>query len=272
MSDFDYTGKAVVVTGGATGVGAALLDLLHELGAADVTVLDIKQPSGPHKTFLETDLSDKAALERVIAILRDAPIDVLFNNAGVADTLPAPTVFRVNALAPLCLAEALLGSLSGGGAIVNTASIAGSQWPARREQILELLSISGWDSREAWFDGRDLGVDTYSFTKEVVQVFTMKFSHPAIAEGVRVNSVCPSPIDTPLLTDFRQTMSERVIDWTVQQCAGRLVTPREVASCLAWFGSPASSFVNGVNLNVDAGFSAGLTTGQLDFSGLAGPA
>jgi NAD(P)-dependent dehydrogenase (short-subunit alcohol dehydrogenase family) len=181
----------------------------------------------------------------------------------------AETVFRVNALAVLHLSETLLPSIREGGAIVNTASIAGMQWPGRLQLIMELLATGGWDARAAWFDGRDVGVDTYSFTKEVVQVFTMKFSHETLARGVRINSVCPAPIDTPLLPDFRKTMTDRVIDWTVQQSGGRLVTPREVASCLAWLGSQASSFVNGVNLNIDAGFSAAMTTGQLDFSGMA---
>ena len=86
---------------------------------------------------------------------------------------------------------------------------------------------------------------------------------------VRVNSVCPAPIDTPLLVDFRKTMTDKIIDWTVSQTNQRLVTPREVANVLAFLASDAASYVNGVNLNVDAGFNAALTTGQVDFSGLA---
>jgi len=195
---------------------------------------------------------------------------VLFNNAGVADTLPPHVVFTVNALALLQLSEAILPQLREGGAIVNTASIAGAQWPAHVQDLLELLAIEGWDDRMAWFSGRDLPSDTYAFTKEVVQVFTMKFSRAAAARNVRVNSVCPSPIDTPLLPDFRKTLTDKMIDWCVEQAGGRLVTPREVASCLAWLGSPASSFVSGVNLNVDMGFSAAGATGQLDYSAVMG--
>jgi NAD(P)-dependent dehydrogenase (short-subunit alcohol dehydrogenase family) len=85
---YHYDGKTVVVTGAATGVGAALIELLAELGAASVTVLDIKEPSGPHDRFLQTDLSDPAAVDAAIAAI-DGPVDVLFNNAGVADTLPS---------------------------------------------------------------------------------------------------------------------------------------------------------------------------------------
>ena len=125
---YDFSGRRIVVTGGATGVGAALLDLLAESGATDVTVLDVKQPDGPHATYLPTDLADPAAVDAAIAAI-DGPLDALFNNAGVADTLPPATVFQVNVLAPIRLAEALLPQFTRGGAIVTTASIAGLQWP-----------------------------------------------------------------------------------------------------------------------------------------------
>lgn len=266
MSYLDYTGKQVVVTGGATGIGAALLDLLAELGASDVTVLDLVQPRSPHETSIETDLADRSAVDAAIVQLR-GPIDALFSNAGVADTLPPATVFQVNALAMKRLSESLLPQISDGGAIVVTASIAGMGWAAHLDQILELLEIDDWDMALEWFLSRELGAP-YTFSKEVAQVFAMKFSHEAMARRVRVNSVCPAPIDTPLLADFRKTMTDDVIDWTLKSSAGRPGTAREVASCLAWLGSPASSYVSGVNLNVDAGFTAALTTNQVDFTEL----
>lgn len=265
---FSYEGKQVVVTGAATGVGAGLLDVLDELGAAHVTVLDVKAPTGPHQQFLQTDLSDPAAVDAAIAAI-DGPVDALFNNAGVADTMPSETVFKVNFLALRKLSEALLERMPEGGAIVNTASTAGGQWPTRLETITELLDIDDWEKALAWYDGRDLGVEPYFFSKELVQVYTMRTARSTMARGVRTNSVCPSPIDTPLLDDFRKTMSDKVIDWSVAQGNGKLVTPREVASVLAFLGTEAAAFVNGVNLLVDAGFTAAMATGQADFSSLA---
>ena len=82
---FSYENKRAVVTGGATGVGAGLLDVLAEQGAAHVTVLDLKEPTGPHTTFMQCDLSDLVAVTAAVAAI-DGPVDVLFNNAGVADT------------------------------------------------------------------------------------------------------------------------------------------------------------------------------------------
>jgi NAD(P)-dependent dehydrogenase (short-subunit alcohol dehydrogenase family) len=265
---FTYEGKRIVVPGAATGVGAGLLDVLAELGAAHVTVLDVKAPTGPNQQFVATDLSDPAAVDAAVAAI-EGPVDVLFNNAGVADTMPRDTVFKVNFLALRKLSEALLDRIPEGGAIVNTASTAGGQWPSRLEMINELLDIEDWEKALAWYDGRDLGVEPYFFSKELVQVYTMRSSRATMARGVRTNSVCPSPIDTPLLDDFKKTISEKVLDWTVAQGNGHLVTPREVATVLAFLGSEAAVFVNGVNLLVDAGFTAAMTTNQVDFAGLA---
>ena len=196
----------------------------------------------------------------------DRPVDALFNNAGVADTLPPATVFSVNVLAPVHLTAALLPRLVEGGAIANTASIAGLNWRHHLREILELLALDGWDEMLAWFEDRDLDVDTYSFTKEVVQVWTMRAAAHLAKQGVRINSVCPSPIDTPLLGDFRTTLGDAGIDFTIANAGGRLVTAREVALVLAWLASPAAPFVSGQNLNVDAGFEAAMITRQLDTS------
>jgi NAD(P)-dependent dehydrogenase (short-subunit alcohol dehydrogenase family) len=267
---FSYENKRVVVTGAATGVGAALIDVLAELNAAHVTVLDVKPPSGPHDRYRETNLGDEGAVDAAIKDL-DGPVHALFNNAGVADTSPPRTVIGVNYLALRRLSEGLLDRIPDGGAIVNTASTAGGQWATHIAQINEVLDLDGWDATLDWTDDNlgALGVAPYFFSKELVQVYTMRSSRPTIRRGVRTNSVCPSPIDTPLLKDFRETMTDKLIDWNIGECNGRTVTPREVATVLAFLGSDAAAYVNGVNLLIDAGFTAAMTTGQVDFAALA---
>jgi NAD(P)-dependent dehydrogenase (short-subunit alcohol dehydrogenase family) len=253
---FSYQDKRVVVTGGATGVGAA-----------HITVIDVKEPAGPVDTFLRVDLSDRAAVDAAVSAVA-GPVDALFNNAGVAATLPAPIVMSVNYLALRHLSRQLLDRIPPGGAIANTASIAGGQWPTRVTEITELLGIESWSESLAWLDAHsELLGDPYSFSKECVQVLTMRSSRATMSRGVRTNSVCPAPIDTPLLPEFRATMSDKLIDWTVEQC-GRIATPADIACVLAFLGSDAAGYVNGVNLPVDAGFTAALTTGQLDFGAL----
>ena len=199
----------------------------------------------------------------------DGPVDALFNNAGIAATNPALEVMKVNYLGVRHLNEALLPKIPEGGAIAITASIAGGQWPQRLTEIQELLALANREHAIAWIEGHpDLVGGGYDFSKECLQVYTMLTSKSTMASGVRINSVCPGPIDTPLLPDFKKSMTEALINWQIEQTHGKLATAEDVATAVAFLGCEASRFVNGVNLNVDAGFSAALTTGQLDFSTL----
>jgi NAD(P)-dependent dehydrogenase (short-subunit alcohol dehydrogenase family) len=267
---FSYAGKRVVVTGAATGVGAALIEVLAELDVEHVTVLDVKPPSGPHDRYVEINLADEAAVDAAVKNI-SGPVHALFNNAGVADTSPPRTVIGVNYLALRRLSEELLDRIPDGGAIVNTASTAGGQWATHLEQINTVLDLPGWNEVLDWSDAHlgELDVQPYFFSKELVQVWTLRSSRPTIRQGVRTNSVCPSPIDTPLLKDFRETMSDKLIDWNISETNGRTVSAREVATVLAFLGSDAAAYVNGVNLLVDAGFTAAMTTGQVDFAALS---
>ncbi len=267
---YSYAGKRVVVTGGASGVGAALLEVLAEVDAAHVTVVDVREPDGPHDVFQAVDLADEAAVDALAASI-DGPVHALFNNAGVADTSPPRTVIGVNYLALRRLSESLLDRIPEGGSIVNTASTAGGQWATHLTELTEVLELAGWDETLAWVDANlgGLGVQPYFFSKELVQLYTLRSSRPTIRQGVRTNAVCPSPIATPLLADFRATMTDTIIDWNISECNSRTVTAREVATVLAFLGSDGAAYINGVNLLVDAGFTAAMTTGQVDFSAIS---
>jgi len=266
---FDYSAKRVVITGAYSGVGAACVELLREVGAEEIIALDIKRPEGPIDRFIETNMGDQAAVAAAAAEVGGS-VDVLFNNAGIAATHPVPLVMSVNFLGLRQLSEALLPSIRSGGAIVNTASIAGGQWPAHLADVMEAIAIESRDEFLAWIDKHDeLVGDGYAFSKECVQVYTMKSAKQSLERGVRTNSVCPAPIDTPLLPEFNETMTEKTMSWTIEQCGGEIATPMDIARTLVFLGADASRYVNGVNLNVDSGFNAFMTTGQVDFSGLA---
>jgi NAD(P)-dependent dehydrogenase (short-subunit alcohol dehydrogenase family) len=272
MTDlFSYQGRRVVVTGGSRGVGAALLEVLAELDVAHVTVLDLNPPSGPHHAFIATDLSDEQSARAAIAAIEN-PVHALFNNAGVADTQPPRTVLSVNYLALRTLSEALLERMPEGSAIVNTASTAGHGWRKRAKEINELLDLDtsdGWAIAHEWLDEHVPSFDEgpYNFSKSVVELYTLRSSRHSMRRGVRTNTACPGPIDTPLLADFRATASDKILDWNIREMAGRPVSPREVASVLAFLGGPAASYVNGVTLEIDGGFFAAMATGQVDYSG-----
>jgi NAD(P)-dependent dehydrogenase (short-subunit alcohol dehydrogenase family) len=271
---FSYRDRRVVVTGGSSGVGAALLDVLRELDVAHVTVLDLNSPAGPHDTFVATDLADEHAVRAAITTIGDTgnPVHALFNNAGVADTQPPRTVLSVNYLALRTLAEGLLDLMPEGSAIVNTASTAGHMWRKQAKEINELLDLGiadGWSTSQQWLDEHPSLVEEgpYNFSKAIVELYTLRSSRPTMRRGVRTSSACPGPIDTPLLADFRATASDKVLDWNIREMAGRAVAPGEVASLLAFLGCPAASYVNGVNVEIDGGFFAALATGQVDYSG-----
>src|SRR3954447_446175 len=243
---FSYAGKRVVLTGGATGVGAALLELLAEIGAPEVTVLDLKPPTGPHAKYVATNLSERGAVDNAIAEL-DGTFDVLFNNAGVAATQAPQIVTAVNYLALRKLSEELLPKINAGGAVVNTASIAGGQWASHLTEINELIDIGDWDKSLEWVDENleKVGGDSYSFSKEVVRVYGMRTAKATLAKGVRTNSVCPAPIDTPLLNDFKATIGQNLLDFATDNGTGKAMTPREVAMPLAFLGSEAAIYING---------------------------
>jgi NAD(P)-dependent dehydrogenase (short-subunit alcohol dehydrogenase family) len=264
----NYENKTVVVTGAATGVGAALVDRLRAAHAEQIIALDIKPCNGPVDQFIPADLSDPVAIDDAIHRLPKS-IDVLFNNAGVAATLPLRVVIGVNVLAPRRLIAGLHRRMPPSSAIVNTASTAGGGFMERMPQILELLAIDDWSQALDWVEAHPgLTQNAYGFSKECAQVLTLLQATPLAKHGIRINSVCPGIIDTRLVADFQITMGTPIIDWMVSQSGGRKAAPAEVADALAFLGSDAASYINGTNLLIDNGFSAAITTNQIDYSSM----
>jgi NAD(P)-dependent dehydrogenase (short-subunit alcohol dehydrogenase family) len=264
----NYENKTVVVTGAATGVGAALVELLREAGAAGIIALDLKKCDGPVDQTVLVDLADPSAIDQALRGLPER-IDALFNNAGVAATMPPEVVMAVNVLAPRRIIAGLQQRMPQGSAVVNTASTAGGGYPERLAEIHELLAIDDWDAALNWVSEHPaLTNNPYGFSKECAQVLTLQLSKLLGARGIRINSACPGIIETPLLSAFKASMGEPIIDWMVSQSGGRRATPSEVGSVLAFLGSDAARYVNGTNMLVDNGFTAAILTGQADYSAM----
>lgn len=266
MLQLNFAGKRIVITGAYSGIGASLLELLRGFGADDIVVLDIKEPEADVEGFIETDMGNPLSIDNAIAELTaegNPKVSLLFNNAGVAATLPADTVMRINILGLKRLTQRLMPSMQPGGAIVNTASVAGNGWPEHVNEINQFLEIDSWDEGVSWIaDHTDVVADGYFFSKECVQVYTMRAAKAATGFGLRMNSVCPSPVETPLLPAFRETMTDQIIDWAIETGAGRVATAEDQARALLSLGSELSVYINGVNLLVDGGYTAALQTGQ----------
>jgi len=264
----NYENKTVVVSGTATGVGAALIDRLRAAHAERIIALDIKPCNGSIDQFILADLSDPFAVDDAIRQLPES-IDALFNNAGVAATMPVPVVMGVNVLAPRRLIAGLQQRMPAGSAVVNTASTAGGGFMERLAQIVELLTIDDWGQALDWVQAHpELTRNPYGFSKECAQVLTLLQAPPLAKRGIRINSACPGLIDTPLIADFQTSMGAPILDWMISQSGGRKAAPAEIADALAFLGSDAASYVNGTNLLVDNGFSAAITTNQIDYSSM----
>ena len=243
-----------LVTGAGSGIGKALTEQLlaagHEVIGADRDIDGV--PAGA--TSLRCDLTDPAQVSALAdTVGRTGGLDGLANVAGVPGTAPAEVVIRVNYLGTRRLTEALLPSIRSGGAVVNVSSLAGRRpiveddtaWrlaAADDEEILGFVKTQAFD-----------GSPTYDLSKKVLVAWTKATCAAQLKRGVRVLAVSPGPTETPIIGDFRATMP--TMDATVEM-VGRLGRPDEIAAAVAFLISPAASWVNGVDLELDGGLLA----------------
>jgi NAD(P)-dependent dehydrogenase (short-subunit alcohol dehydrogenase family) len=244
---------AVVVTGAASGIGAATVARLAAAGQ-EVIGLD-RQPARGCATVL-CDLARPDTIDTAVAEL-PAELAGLANVAGVPGTFPAELVMRVNVLGLRHLTEALLPRLVSGAAVVNVASVAAVRDPAPRELVAELLATTSFDAGLAWCLEHPLDAPSaYRFSKQVLVEWTLQASAAWRRRGVRVVSVSPGVVDTPILPDFRASMGDAAIDTATAE-AGRLAEPDDIAPVIAFLLSSEAQWVNGVDLRVDGGLVGG---------------
>ena len=256
--------KTVVVTGAATGIGAAVVDQLHALGHT-IYALDVADMSPPDGvTALHCDLADPASIDAAVAALPDR-IDALANVAGIAGPEPRDLVIKVNFLGLRHLCDALWERITPGGSVVSVSSTAGRGWERRREVVEGLVHTADFASGVQWAadnEGR-WSKDPYTFSKQCVTLWT-KLAAARGAEGaVRVNSVSPGSVDTQLTPSFRAQMGEEYSDWRVAMI-GRASQPAEMAEPVVWFAVGDCSWVNGADLIVDRGLEAGTQSGWVN--------
>jgi 2-keto-3-deoxy-L-fuconate dehydrogenase len=238
----DFDGLVAAVTGGASGIGAAIVQVLRDRGAR-VAVLDLDVSAVPDgvlgvRTDVADDASVRAAVDAVVAEL--GRLDVLVNNAGIGaqgtvadnDDDEWRRVLDVNLVGAVRVSRAALPHLreSPAAAIVNTGSIA---------------ATAGLPQRAL-----------YSASKGAVLALTRAMAADHLAEGVRVNCVNPGTADTPwigrLLAKAVDPDAERAA-LEARQPHGRLVSAEEVAHAVAYLASPTSGSTTGIGMAVDGG-------------------
>lgn len=258
-----YRGKRVVVMGCFSGTGEAAARTLVALGA-EVHGCDIKpSPVAGLASFTTVDLKDPASIAAGVAAI-GGEVDALFNISGLPQTFPGEDVVTVNFLGIRAWTDAWLPHVRKGGAIVTVSSLGGMNYLARQSLLGEFMGNADIASGRAWFNANaERAGDPYTLSKEAVNTWTQK-SAPALMErDIRINCTMPSPIDTPMLNDFRKVAGDAVLS-AFAKAKGRFSSPEEQALPLILLNSDAASFISGVCLPVDAGLAGGLATGVLN--------
>lgn len=238
----DFTGLVAVVTGGASGIGAAVASGLVT-GGARVAVFDLSPEATNADTLaLRVDVADDVSVRAGVATVleRWGGIDILVNNAGIGaqgdigdnDDAEWARVLDINVVGIARVTRAALPALrkSAAAAVVNTASIA---------------ATAGLPQRAL-----------YSASKGAVLALTRAMAADHLREGIRVNCVAPGTADTPWVG----RLLEKAADPTAERAAlearqphGRLVSAEEVADAVLYLASPRSGSTTGIALAVDGG-------------------
>jgi NAD(P)-dependent dehydrogenase (short-subunit alcohol dehydrogenase family) len=240
-------GKVAVVTGASGGIGAATVEVFRREGAK-VAGVDLLE-GAPGDLALSVDVTDEQAVQAMYARVREefGRIDVLFNNAGISPdddasvlqtTLEAwQRVQDVNLKSVfLCCKHGIPHLLeSGGGSVINTASFV-AVMGAATSQISYTASKGGVLAMS-----RELGVEL-------------------ARQGVRVNALCPGPVDTPLLRELFAKDPEKAQRRLVHVPMGRFGRPDEIANGVLFLASDESSFVTASTFLVDGGISGAYVT------------
>jgi len=247
------TGKIALVTGASSGIGrAAALAFAREgakVVAADVTVeggeetVSLIKKTGGEAIFVKTNVANASEVEAMVnaAVSTYGRLDCAYNNAGISgksqsivDTTEEnwDRIIAINLTGVwLCMKYEIPAMLkNGGGAIVNTASDAGLAGVKR--------------------------LGAYVASKHGVVGLTKTAALECAKNGIRVNAVCPGPIETPMLMKGTDRFPQMIPKMIQAQPNGRLGKPEEIAEAAVWLCSDAASFVTGLAMPVDGGYMA----------------
>jgi NAD(P)-dependent dehydrogenase (short-subunit alcohol dehydrogenase family) len=246
--------RVAVVTGGCSGIGLASVRRLAAEGAK-VVVGDVDQARGPEVAaevgglYLPCDVTDPGQVEALFARAEESfgGVDVAFNNAGISppddDSILTTgldawrRVQEVNLTSVyLCCKAALPYMLAQGrGSIINTASF---------------VAVMGAATSQI----------SYTASKGGVLAMSRELGVQFARQGVRVNALCPGPVNTPLLQELFAADPERAARRMVHVPLGRFAEPAEIAAAVAFLASDDSSFITASQFLVDGGISGAYVT------------
>ena len=258
MSVFDAfrsDGKRALVVGGASGMGAAVAEVVLDAGA-EVVVMDRAEVTLPGVKAIRVDLADKASIDAAVDEC-GGPVHALFSCAGVADGTPG--IERINFIGHRHLIDRLLagGLLPRGAAIGLISSAAGYGWQANLPRLHEYLDIGDFDGATRW--AQENGKADYMWSKLAINAYVAREAFGLLKRGVRINAILPGPTDTPLAQANKETWLGFGADYR-GEVGVEAATPLEQAYPLVFLCSDAAAGVTGITMVTDSGyFSAGIS-------------
>ena len=258
MSLFDafrYDGKRALVVGGATGMGAAVAELVRDAGA-DVVLMDIADPKRDGARFVQVDLADAGSIDGALDHV-EGRVDALFSCAGVADGTPG--IERINFIGHRHLIDRLFerDALPRGSAIGFISSAAGLGWQTQLELLNEFLDTPDFETATKWIEAH--GKADYMWSKQAICAYVARQAYPFLQRGVRINAICPGPTDTPLAQANKELWLGFGADYR-QELGVDASTPMEQAYPLVYLCSDAAAVLSGTTVITDVGYiSSGLT-------------
>ena len=247
-------GKTAVITGGGSGIGLATAKRLHAEGAK-IVIGDVGVEAGEAAaasvdgTFVKVDVTSKEEVDALFdtAASTYGSVDIAFNNAGISppdddsiETTELDAWDRVQLVnltsVYLCSRAALRHMVPAGrGSIINTASF---------------VAVLGSATSQI----------SYTASKGGVLAMSRELGVQFARQGIRVNALCPGPVNTPLLTELFAKDPERAQRRLIHVPVGRFAEPEELAAAVAFLASDDASFITGSTFLVDGGISAAYVT------------
>jgi NAD(P)-dependent dehydrogenase (short-subunit alcohol dehydrogenase family) len=247
---YDFAGQVALVTGAASGMGAATAQAFAAAGAAVIlvdrdekrlaeTATAITAAGGQVRT-LAGDVADEALAKAAVALAVSefGRLDMAYNNAGI--------------LGPMCPLTEETGDGYDG---VNAVNLRGV-WTFLKHELIQMTKQGSGSIVNCSSLGGLVGLPgraAYHATKHGVIGLTKSAAMDVAAVGIRVNAICPGCIDTPMGDGIDPAAMQEFLK---EQPIGRMGRVEEIAAAVLWLCSPASSFVLGVALPVDGGFTA----------------
>ena len=234
-------GQVAVVTGGASGIGRAVVELFLEAGVAGLAVIDIAECdlSGMDVDVVtgQFDVSDSDAVGRFVSDVHDrfGRIDILVNNAGIAPVVPWSEVTEENWQRVL--------DVNLNGAFHCTRSVWNHMRDRQYGRIVNISSVGA-------FLGSVSAHPAYGVSKAGLIALTKSLAKEGAADGILVNAIAPGSIDTPMLENFGPEARAQYAEAALLK---RQASPKELAESVVFLVSPASSYITGATLHVNGG-------------------